>query len=65
MTVNVQVPGPQEVSGMEEPVSMSAVQACSEVVTSGEARWCRGCTQLAARYKMEIWSCLQVFSPPH
>lgn len=50
---------------MEEPVSMSAVQACSEVVTSGEARWCRGCTQLAARYKMEIWSCLQVFSPPH
>lgn len=37
---------------------MSAVQDCSSVMSSGEARWSRGHTQLAFRYKTEIWSCL-------
>lgn len=64
MTVILQMPGPQEGSRREEPVAMSVVQDCSGVVTSGKARWTRGCAQLTAQYKLEIWSCLQVLLPP-
>lgn len=65
MTVILQVLGPQEGSRREEPVAMSVVQDCSAVVTSGEAGWTWGCTQLTTQYKLEIWSCSQVLLPPH